>query len=127
MFLPTTPEEVRRRGWTGLDVILVTGDTYIDSPYHGAAVVGQVLVKEGFRVGIVSQPRTDSIEDIACLGEPALFWGISAGCVDSMVARRRTRPHLCGWRKNRTRVWKLVSYQRITLGKPLFERSVNDE
>lgn len=86
MFLPTTPEEVRRRGWTGLDVILVTGDTYIDSPYHGAAVVGQVLVKEGFRVGIVSQPRTDTTEDIALLGEPELFWGISAGCVDSMVA-----------------------------------------
>lgn len=86
MFLPATPEEVRRRGWTELDVILVTGDTYIDSPYHGAAVVGQVLVQAGYRVGIVSQPRVDTVEDISILGEPRLFWGISAGCVDSMVA-----------------------------------------
>ncbi len=86
MFLPATPEEVRRRGWKELDVVLVTGDTYIDSPYHGAAMVGQVLVQAGYRVGIVSQPRMDGIEDIARLGEPRLFWGISAGCVDSMVA-----------------------------------------
>ena len=86
MFLPATRDEMDRLGWSELDVILVTGDTYIDSPYHGAAVVGQVLVKEGFRVGIVSQPRIDTIEDIARLGEPRLFWGVSAGCVDSMVA-----------------------------------------
>lgn len=86
MFLPATPEEVRRRGWSALDVILVTGDTYIDSPYHGAAMVGQVLVQAGFRVGMVSQPRADVLDDIARLGEPRLFWGISAGCVDSMVA-----------------------------------------
>ncbi len=86
MFLPATREEMTRRGWTELDVILVTGDTYIDSPYHGAAAIGQVLVKEGFRVGIVSQPRTDTIEDVSRLGEPKLFWGVSAGCVDSMVA-----------------------------------------
>lgn len=86
MFLPATPEEARRRGWSELDVILVTGDAYIDSPYHGAAVVGQVLVQAGFRVGIISQPRLDNLDDIALLGEPRLFWGISAGCVDSMVA-----------------------------------------
>jgi uncharacterized radical SAM protein YgiQ len=73
-------------GWSELDVILVTGDTYIDSPYHGAAVVGKVLVKAGFRVGIVSQPRMDTVEDVAAMGEPTLFWGVSAGCVDSMVA-----------------------------------------
>ena len=86
MFLPATPEEVRRRGWSELDVVLVTGDAYIDSPFHGAAVVGQVLVQAGFRVGIVSQPRIDTLEDISMLGEPRLFWGVSAGCVDSMVA-----------------------------------------
>lgn len=86
MFLPATREEMTRRGWGELDVILVTGDTYIDSPYHGVAAIGQVLVKEGFRVGVVSQPRTDSVEDVSRLGEPRLFWGVSAGCVDSMVA-----------------------------------------
>lgn len=86
MFLPATREEMARRGWAELDVILVTGDTYIDSPYHGVAAIGQVLVKEGFRVGVVSQPRIDSVEDVSRLGEPKLFWGVSAGCVDSMVA-----------------------------------------
>lgn len=86
MFLPATPGEMKARGWSELDVILVTGDTYIDSPFHGAAAVGQVLVKAGWRVGIISQPRIDTVEDIARLGEPRLFWGISAGCVDSMVA-----------------------------------------
>ncbi|MBK9578361.1 MAG: YgiQ family radical SAM protein [Fibrobacterota bacterium] len=86
MFLPATREEMNQLGWSELDVILVTGDTYIDSPYHGAAVVGKVLAKAGWRVGIVSQPRTDTVEDISRLGEPRLFWGISAGCVDSMVA-----------------------------------------
>jgi radical SAM superfamily enzyme YgiQ (UPF0313 family) len=73
MFLPATPEEVRRRGWSELDAILVTGDAYIDSPFHGAAVVGQILVQAGFRVGIVSQPRLDTLEDISMLGEPRLF------------------------------------------------------
>ncbi|MHB8811427.1 MAG: hypothetical protein ACYC9M_15670, partial [Desulfobulbaceae bacterium] len=54
MFLPTTPEEVRRLGWQQLDVILVTGDTYIDSPFIGAAVIGKVLLAAGFRVGIIA-------------------------------------------------------------------------
>jgi uncharacterized radical SAM protein YgiQ len=86
MFLPATREEMGRLGWEALDVVLVCGDAYIDSPYHGAAVVGKVLAQAGYRVGIVSQPRLDTVEDISRLGEPALFWGISAGCVDSMVA-----------------------------------------
>lgn len=86
MFLPATREEMGRLGWEALDVVLVCGDAYIDSPYHGAAVVGKVLVQAGYRVGIVSQPRLDTVEDISRLGEPLLFWGISAGCVDSMVA-----------------------------------------
>jgi len=83
MFLPTTPDEVRRLGWDALDVILVSGDSYIDSPYIGVAVVGKMLVKAGFRVGIIAQPTPD---DIGRLGEPRLFWGVTAGSVDSMVA-----------------------------------------
>ena len=86
MFLPTTAEEVRARGWTALDVILVTGDTYIDSPYIGVAVVGKVLVAAGYRVGIIAQPDIHSDRDIARLGEPELFWGVTGGCIDSMVA-----------------------------------------
>ncbi len=73
-------------GWSRLDIILVTGDAYIDSPYIGAALIGKVLMDQGYRVGIIAQPDTGSGADITRLGEPALFWGITGGCVDSMVA-----------------------------------------
>ena len=86
MFLPTTPKEIKQLGWTGLDIILVTGDGYIDSPFIGVAVIGQVLLKQGFRVGIIAQPDLNSDRDIQRLGEPELFWGVTGGCVDSMVA-----------------------------------------
>ncbi len=86
MFLPTTHQEMKKLGWDSLDVILVTGDSYIDSPYIGIAVIGKLLVKHGYRVGIIAQPGINETVDIGRLGEPALFWGVSAGCVDSMVA-----------------------------------------
>ncbi len=86
-FLPTTQKELRRLGWDQLDVILVTGDAYIDSPYVGIAVIGRVLVDAGFRVGVIAQPDLES-DAICRLGEPALFWGVSGGCIDSMVANR---------------------------------------
>ncbi len=86
MFLPTTREEMAHLGWDAPDVILVTGDSYIDSPYIGAAVIGKVLAKAGYRVGIIAQPDPQSTEDIGRLGEPRLFWGVTAGSVDSMVA-----------------------------------------
>jgi len=85
-FLPTTPEEVQQRGWDGLDVILVSGDSYIDSPLIGAAVIGRVLEAAGFRVGIIAQPDTTSARDITRLGEARLFWGVTGGSVDSMLA-----------------------------------------
>ncbi len=88
MFIPTTKNEVKRLGWDRLDVILVTGDSYIDSPYIGASVIGKVLINEGFRVGIIAQPDIDSDRDIRRLGEPGLFWGVTAGSLDSMVANR---------------------------------------
>ena len=86
MFIPTTKEEMRKRGWDSLDVILVSGDTYIDSSFNGTALIGHWLIENGFRVGIICQPGIDSDEDIGRLGEPELFWSVSAGCVDSMVA-----------------------------------------
>ncbi len=86
MFLPTTIHEMKTLGWDGLDVILVTGDAYIDSPHIGVAVIGKALLKAGYRVGIISQPNTTSSIDIMRLGEPALFWGITGGNIDSMVA-----------------------------------------
>ncbi len=77
---------MRARGWESLDVILVSGDAYIDSPQIGIAVIGQVLVAAGFRVGVIAQPDVRSGTDISRLGEPLLFWGLTAGSVDSMVA-----------------------------------------
>lgn len=86
MFLPTTMEEVRKLGWDSLDIILVSGDTYIDSSYNGSALIGKWLYKHGFKVGIIAQPDISSDKDIKRLGEPNLYWAVSAGCVDSMVA-----------------------------------------
>ena len=73
-------------GWDHLDVILVTGDSYIDSPFIGSAVIGKVLLQAGYRVGIIAQPEVQSARDICRLGEPGLFWGVTGGSVDSMVA-----------------------------------------
>ena len=78
MFLPTTMEEVMRFGWEGLDVILVTGDSYIDSPFIGTAVIGKVLVKAGYHVGVIAQPNIHGMEEIGRLGTPRLFWGVTA-------------------------------------------------
>ncbi|MGL4403944.1 MAG: YgiQ family radical SAM protein [Fusobacteriaceae bacterium] len=86
MFLPTTKDELNSLGWDQLDIILISGDTYIDSSYNGSAVIGKWLMKHGFKVGIIAQPDVNSDSDIKRLGEPRLFWAISAGCVDSMVA-----------------------------------------
>ena len=86
MFLPTTMEEVKKLGWNYLDIILISGDTYIDSSYNGSALIGKWLYKHGFKVGIIAQPDINSDVDIKRLGEPKLYWAISAGCVDSMVA-----------------------------------------
>ena len=79
---------MQQLGWDALDVILVTGDAYIDSPFIGVAVIGKVLVDAGYRVGIIAQPGQTSSEDITRLGEPELFWGVTGGSIDSMVANR---------------------------------------
>jgi len=86
MILPTTASELKKLKWDKLDIILVTGDSYIDSPYIGVAVIGRILSHAGYRVGIIAQPDVKSDVDIRRLGEPALFWGITGGCMDSMVA-----------------------------------------
>jgi len=86
MFLPTTSEEMKDWGWDALDVILVTGDSYIDSPFIGTAVIGNLLVRTGYRVGVIAQPDISSDAEIGRLGEPELFWGVTAGSIDSMVA-----------------------------------------
>ncbi|MBN2768262.1 MAG: YgiQ family radical SAM protein [Campylobacterales bacterium] len=85
-FLPTTRQEMQDRGWKQCDVILISGDTYIDSPFIGVAVIGRVLESLDYKVGIIAQPDINSDRDITRLGEPRLFWGVSGGSVDSMVA-----------------------------------------
>lgn len=84
-FLPTTAEELRRRGWDQADVILVTGDAYVDHPSFGVALIGRWLEKRGFRVAILAQPDWRSVEPFRVLGRPRLFWGITSGCIDSRL------------------------------------------
>ena len=85
-WLPTTKKEVELHGWEELDVILFSADAYVDHPSFGAAVIGRVLQAEGLRVAIVPQPNwRDDLRDFRKLGRPRLFFGISAGCMDSMV------------------------------------------
>ncbi len=84
-FLPTTAAEKEKLEIKQFDVILVSGDTYIDSAYSGVAIIGRLLESKGYSVGIIAQPDIEG-DDIARLGEPKLFWGVSAGLVDSMVA-----------------------------------------
>ncbi|MGN0056660.1 MAG: YgiQ family radical SAM protein [Phocaeicola plebeius] len=85
-WLPTTKKEVELRGWDELDVILFSGDAYVDHPSFGAAVIGRLLEAQGLRVAIVPQPNwRDDLRDFKKLGRPRLFFGVSPGCMDSMV------------------------------------------
>jgi uncharacterized radical SAM protein YgiQ len=84
-FLPTTREEMRARGWDELDVLVVTGDAYVDHPAFGPVLVARFLEGRGFRVGIVAQPRWDRPDDLARMGRPRLFVGVTAGNLDSML------------------------------------------
>jgi uncharacterized radical SAM protein YgiQ len=85
--------EMSARGWTELDVLLITGDAYIDHPAFGAALIGRVLEAEGWRVGIVSQPDWRSAQALQVMGRPRLFCGITAGNLDSMVANYTAARH----------------------------------
>src|SRR5579863_10516829 len=86
-FLPMSRAEMELLGWDSCDVIIVTGDAYVDHPSFGMAIVGRVLEAQGFRVGIIAQPDWHSAADFAALGRPKLFFGITAGNMDSMVNR----------------------------------------
>ncbi len=120
MFIPTTKEEVKKLGWNSLDVVLVTGDSYIDSPFIGISVIGKVLINGGFRVGIIAQPDLDSEKDISRLGEPELFWGITGGCIDSMVAnytaskkRRKKDDYTAGGNNTRRPDRAVIAYSNL--------------
>jgi uncharacterized radical SAM protein YgiQ len=85
-FLPTTEQDLKKRGWKQLDVILISGDAYVDHPSYGTAVIGRVLESQGHKVGIIAQPDWRSVKDFLKLGKPKLFFGITSGNTDSMVA-----------------------------------------
>jgi uncharacterized radical SAM protein YgiQ len=84
--LPASWEECAARGWDQVDVVLVSGDAYIDHPSFGIALIGRLLESHGYRVAILAQPRYDRLDDFLQFGPPRLFWGISAGNLDSIVA-----------------------------------------
>src|SRR5579872_5603234 len=86
-FLPMSRAEMTALGWDSCDVVLVTGDAYVDHPSFGMAIIGRVLEAQGFRVGILAQPDWHSAAPFAALGRPNLFFGITAGNMDSMVNR----------------------------------------
>ncbi|WP_284214795.1 YgiQ family radical SAM protein [Comamonas jiangduensis] len=86
-FLPMSRAEMDQLGWDSCDIILVTGDAYVDHPSFGMAVIGRVLESQGFRVGIIAQPDWHSAEAFKALGKPNLFWGVTAGNMDSMINR----------------------------------------
>ena len=86
-FLPMSRSEMEQLGWDSCDIILVTGDAYVDHPSFGMAVIGRVLEAQGFRVGIIAQPNWQSAEPFKVLGKPNLFWGVTAGNMDSMINR----------------------------------------
>ena len=120
MFLPTTRDELKKLNWDKLDVILVTGDAYIDSPFIGVSVIGHVLVDAGFRVGIIAQPDPNTPADISRLGEPELFWGITGGCMDSMIAnytatkkKRKNDDLTAGGKNNRRPDRAVVVYANL--------------
>ncbi len=85
-FLPLSQSDLKRRGWKELDIILVTGDAYVDHPSYAVSILGRVLEDAGFRVGIIAQPNWLKTDDFKKLGRPRLFFGVTAGNLDSMVA-----------------------------------------
>jgi len=95
-FLPTCAEDVSARGWDGLDVIIVSGDAYVDHPSFGPVLIARVLEAQGYRVGLLAQPDWHSAEPFRALGRPRLFFGVSAGNLDSMLGR------LTAQKKNRS-------------------------
>lgn len=94
-FLPMCRDDMRLRGWEELDILLISGDAYVDHPAFGTAILGRWLELHGFRVGVIAQPNWENISDIERMGRPRLFAGLTSGAVDSMLA------HYTAFRKKR--------------------------
>jgi len=93
-FLPTSKKQMSKLGWKQCDIIIVTGDAYIDHPGFGCAIIGRVLESQGFRVGIISQPDWRNLDAFKILGPPKLFFGVTAGNMDSMVNHYTSERHV---------------------------------
>ena len=83
--LPTTAEEMRQRGWSQADIIIVTGDGYVDHPSFGVALIGRWLENLGYKVAVLAQPNWQNVDDFRSLGAPRLFWAITSGAIDSRL------------------------------------------
>lgn len=92
-FLPMSRAEMTARGWDALDILIITGDAYVDHPSFGAAMIGRVLEAEGYRVGIIAQPDWKNIESIQAMGRPRLYCGVTAGNLDSMLSNYTAARH----------------------------------
>lgn len=95
-FLPMSKPEMKKLGWDDLDILLVSGDAYVDHPSFPMSLLGRLLIAHGYRTGIITQPRWDTPHDLLVMGRPALFAGIGAGAIDSMLA------HYTAFRKKRS-------------------------
>src|SRR6478736_2253318 len=84
-FLPMSRAEMTALGWEACDIVLVTGDAYVDHPSFGMAIIGRLLEAQGFRVGILSQPDWRDVDAFRALGRPTVMWGVTGGNMDSMV------------------------------------------
>ena len=121
LWLPTSKKEVEQLGWTDIDVILFTGDAYVDHPSFGAAVIGRVLEHEGLRVAIVPQPNwKDDLRDFRKLGKPRLFFAVTAGNMDSMVnhytagkRKRNNDAYTPGGRSGQRPDYATITYSKI--------------
>ena len=89
--MPTTARELKQRGWDQLDILIVTGDAYVDHPAFGPVLIARWLEAQGYRVGLVAQPRWDTTGDVARMGRPRLFVGVAAGNLDSMLNKLTER------------------------------------
>ena len=120
-WLPITLKEVQQRGWEELDVILISGDAYVDHPAFGPAVIGRILESEGLRVALVPQPNwQDDLRDFKKFGAPKMFFGVTSGCMDSMVnhytaskRRRSTDAYTLGGKSGFRPDYATVVYSNI--------------
>ena len=118
--IPATAQEMRALKWDRPDVVLVTGDALMDLPQIGVAVVARVLLKAGYKVGVIPQPDVKSRKDITRLGEPRLFWGVTSGCLDSMVSnytstgkKRKSDDLTCGGKNIRRPDRAVIVYTNL--------------